>query len=189
MGSRRLHQPERMACTVGTMLIVLSGLPGAGKTTIAREFVASTRAAYLRIDAIEQSLLASGGPAAPVGVAGYLIAHELARSNLELGMTVLVDCVNPVTASRNGWRAIAAGASSRILEVEVICSDVAEHRRRVEDRSADIAGHVLPSWEDVCRHEYEPWTTPRLVIDTAVVGAALAAGLIAREAGRHARAP
>jgi len=166
------------------MLIILSGLPGAGKTTIAREFMARTRAAYLRIDAIEQALLSSGTHAAPIGSGGYLIACELARSNLELGMTVLVDCVNPVSASRMAWRDVAASASSHILEVEVICSDVAEHRRRVEGRSADIAGHVLPSWEDVCRHEYEPWHTPRLVIDTAVVGAALAAGLIAREAGR-----
>ncbi|WP_371126640.1 AAA family ATPase [Variovorax sp. EL159] len=35
------------------MLIVLGGLPGTGKTTIAREIVARSRAVYLRIDAIE----------------------------------------------------------------------------------------------------------------------------------------
>ena len=173
---------EVLIQTARKMIIVLSGLPGTGKTTIAREFVARHGAVYLRIDAIEQALLSSGGHAAPIGAAGYLIAHELARSNLELGVTVLVDCVNPVTASRTAWRAVAASALSHILEVEVICSDGAEHKRRVEGRSANIAGHVLPSWEDVCRREYEPWISPRLVLDTAVVGAALAADLMGREA-------
>ena len=164
------------------MLIVLSGLPGAGKSTIARAFLAHTRAAYLRIDVIEQSLLSSGILTRPVGPAGYVIANELARSNLELGMTVLIDCVNPVGVCRAEWRAVAEAASSSILEVEVICSNPAEHRRRVEARTADIAGHVVPTWDEVCRRDYEPWTTPRLVIDTAFVSAAEAAAQIAGKA-------
>ena len=35
------------------MLTVLSGLPGVGKTTIARELARSLAAVYLRIDSIE----------------------------------------------------------------------------------------------------------------------------------------
>ena len=62
-----------------------------------------------------------------------------------------------------------------MLEVEIVCSDVAEHRRRVELRASDIPGHVLPDWTSVLRHDYAPWTTDRLVIDTATVGAAEAA--------------
>jgi predicted kinase len=42
------------------MLVVLSGLPGVGKTTIARELARATGAVHVRIDAIEQALRNAG---------------------------------------------------------------------------------------------------------------------------------
>ncbi|MDQ0015500.1 putative kinase [Variovorax boronicumulans] len=164
------------------MLIVLSGLPGSGKTTVARELVARLSAVYLRIDAIEQALVSAKVLAGEVGPAGYEVAYALARSNLALGLTVVADCVNPLPVTREAWRAVAAGASSRLLEVEIVCSDTAEHRRRIAHREADIPGHVLPDWPSVLRHDYAPWTTERLLIDTAIVSAADAAQRIAAAA-------
>ena len=38
------------------MLVVLSGLPGVGKTTIARELAVAINAVHVRIDTIEQAL-------------------------------------------------------------------------------------------------------------------------------------
>jgi len=80
---------------------------------------------------------------------------------------VVADSVNPLNITRSAWRRVAAAACQRIVEVEVICSDRAEHRRRVETRLADVAGLALPTWDMVRQHEYEPWDRPRLVIDTA----------------------
>ncbi|REN20914.1 kinase, partial [Mycobacterium tuberculosis] len=102
----------------------------------------------------------------------------LARSNLSLGQAVVADCVNPLPVTREAWRAVAADASSRIVEVEVVCSDVAEHRRRIEQRSIDVPGLVPPTWEAVQRHDYAPWSTQCLVVDTAIVGVPEAAQLI-----------
>ena len=161
-------------------LIVLSGLPGTGKTTIARELVARVRSVYLRIDAIEHALKAANGSAEDVGPAGYVVAYALARSNLALGMSVVADCVNPLSVTREAWRAVAAETSSHLVEVEVVCSDVAEHRRRVKSREADITGFALPNWEAVLRHDYEAWGTSRLVIDSALVSTSEAADLIWR---------
>lgn len=165
------------------MLIVLSGLPGVGKTAIAREIVARSPSAYLRLDTIEQTLRAMSA-FQDVGPAGYVLAYELASSNLELGKTVVADCVNPLPVTREAWRTVAVRTSSALLEVEVVCSDLTEHRRRVESRKVDIPAFTTPTWEDVLHHEYEAWTTPRLVIDSAVVEAKDAADLILERSGR-----
>lgn len=53
------------------------------------------------------------------------------------------------------------------VEIEIICSDIAEHRHRVEARSADISGFKLPTWNAVVSRSYEPWDTEHIVIDTA----------------------
>jgi predicted kinase len=146
------------------VLIVFGGLPGTGKTTIAREVSRRLGASYLRIDAIEQSLRAQG---LAVGAAGYVIANDIAAQNLKLGRIVVADCVNPVLASREGWRATASSNAARLIEIETICSDSVEHRRRVESRASDIVGIALPTWQDVVSRAYDPWDRDHLVLDTA----------------------
>ncbi|WP_326544334.1 AAA family ATPase [Pseudorhodoferax sp.] len=167
------------------MLIALGGLPGTGKSTVAREIARLHAATWLRIDVIEQALR-TAQPQAEVGAAGYAVAYALARANLALGQTVVADCVNPLGLTRAAWRAVAADAGVPVVEVELFCSDAAEHRRRVESRVADIAGLVQPNWAAVQQRAYERWTTPRLAIDTAQLGAAEAARTILRASGLKA---
>src|SRR5688572_31093835 len=119
------------------MLVVFGGLPGTGKTTLARQVADRLAATYLRIDTIEQALRSSLALADDVGPAGYEIAYAVSEANLALGRTVVADCVNPLPVTRAAWRNVAARAASPIVEIEVICSDEAEHRRRVESREID----------------------------------------------------
>ena len=156
------------------MLIVFSGLPGTGKTTIARDLVTKTGAVYLRIDTIEQSLRESGALTHDVGTSGYKVANELALSNLRFGRTVIVDCVNPVSESRSAWSDVAARSRVLLVDIQVICSDKAEHQRRVETRTTDIPGLTPPTWQSVLVHEYEPWETAPFTVDTALTSPAQA---------------
>lgn len=162
------------------MLVVFGGLPGTGKTTIARQMAARWSAAYLRMDVIEQAIRQAGVLAADVGPAGYVVASALAASNLANGLAVVADCVNPVRETREGWRSAAAAAGARIIEIEVVCSDRDEHRRRIEARRSDIDGLTLPGWQDVLEREYAPWEEPHLVIDTAGATSDQAIALIER---------
>lgn len=143
------------------MLIVFAGLPGTGKTTLARRVATRLRAAYLRVDAIESAIAtATLGP--EVGAAGYLVAERIAAGCVESGLDVVVDAVHPVHESREPW----LRAKEAVLFVEVTCSDIEEHRRRVEARVPDLPGHRVPTWVEVTMHQYEPWKEQsRLVID------------------------
>lgn len=156
-------------------LVVLGGLPGVGKTTIANRLAAEIRAVFLRIDVIEMALHDEG---VEVERQGYAVAYALAESNLRLGLTVIADSVNPVPLTREAWRAVAARAGARLVEVEVICSDLAKHRRRVETRVTDLPGFVPPTWAEVVGRDYQQRDDDRLVIDTAGVGPDGAVALI-----------
>ena len=79
---------------------------------------------------------------------------------------MIADSVNPIEVTRAAWRDVAQRAGTRHVEIEIVCSDQSEHRSRVESRTADIAGHRLPTWQQVCDREYEPWAAG-IVIDTA----------------------
>ncbi len=157
-------------------MVALGGLPGVGKSTVARALLAHWPAVYLRIDTIEQALRDSGVLiAGEVGAAGYMAAYALARAQLVQGLRVLVDCVNPLPVTRDAWRAVARDAQALLLEVEVVCSDPVEHRRRVEQRVLDVPGLVAPTWTSVLQHDYAPWNVAPLVIDTARMDADQAA--------------
>lgn len=163
-GTRYTGRRRLARYTLRAVLIVFSGLPGVGKTTIARELARTIGATYLRIDSIEQALRRAG---IHVDGEGYDVAYAVAEDNLRAGRTVIADCVNPWLLTRGAWRSVAARAGMAALDIEIVCSDAAEHRRRVESREPDVPSHALPSWQDVIERDYHAWDRDRLVVDTA----------------------
>jgi predicted kinase len=146
------------------VLIVLGGLPGVGKTTIARELARQLGGMHLRIDSIEEAIRQSGVVAVSLDDAGYRVAYAVAADNLRLGRTVIADSVNPWPITRDAWRAVAERTAVPAIEIEITCTDLAEHRRRVEARALSDGG---PTWQDVVTRDYRPWHGPHVVIDTA----------------------
>ena len=149
------------------MLIVFAGLPGTGKSTLSRELARRLDAVWLRIDSIEQAIRDSGVVPESIYDAGYRAAYAVAEDNLRLGRDVVADSVNDWMLVRDAWRDVGVRAGARVVEVETICSNVEEHRRRIETRTSEVPGLVLPTWADVTQRDYHAWERDRLIIDTA----------------------
>jgi predicted kinase len=110
-------------------LVVFAGLPGSGKSVLARGVADAIGATYLRIDTIESAIVWALMPFRDNPV-GYVVAERVAADQLAAGRDVVADAVNGVAAARTGWAALAARTGAALRFVEVRCSDVAEHRRR-----------------------------------------------------------
>ncbi|KRE26143.1 ATP-binding protein [Agromyces sp. Soil535] len=157
-----------------TQLIVMAGLPGAGKSTIAEIVGARLGATVVSVDPIESAILRAGiDNDQPTGLAAYLVAEEIAEKELESGRTVIVDAVNAAEAARLQWRDLAARADVRLRVIEVVCSDEDVHRARLEKHKRGLPHLEEITWRAVEQslEGYAPWTgpssaLPRVTIDS-----------------------
>src|SRR3546814_2715713 len=119
-------------------LLILSGLPGTGKTTLARGIAARLNAVFLRIDSIEHALAESVLKITPAEDAGYMAAYAIAEDNLLLGRLVVAASVNPIELTRSPWRVLAERPGCMNLDIDILCSYKAEHPLRLELRTSDL---------------------------------------------------
>jgi predicted kinase len=150
-------------------LIVLSGLPGSGKTSLAEGLSRALSVPIFSVDPIEAAMWRAGIAKSETGIAAYEVAQALADEHLRLRHSVIVDAVNPVEAPRSAWRRLAAKHRVSLKIIECVCSDETMHRQRIEGRVRSIAATHELTWARLQqrRAEYEAWTDPRLVLDTS----------------------
>jgi hypothetical protein len=81
---------------------------------------------------------------------------------------VIVPCrCNPIEPTRREWEQVARDARAAYINIEIICSDAGEHRRRAEARVAEVSGLKLPTWSEIENREDHDWTVDRVIVDTA----------------------
>lgn len=150
-------------------IIVVSGLPGVGKSTLAEGIVVKLKFPLFSVDPIESSIIKSGiAKSFETGLAAYLVVEMLAAEQLKLDLSVIIDAVSPVKEARDMWRGLSKRYDARLIVVECVLESEL-HKKRVAARVRNMHGIPEVTWEDVenRRKEYLTWTEERLTIDTA----------------------
>ena len=151
-----------------TALVVVSGLPGTGKSAVAEHVAKRIGAVLLSKDIFEAALWRSGITRdSGAGWATYEQLGAVAEAQLHLSMKVVLDSVAPNERIRSAWRDLASRTGARFMAIECVCSDESVHRSRLEGRSRNIPGWPEVRWEQVAeiRSRYEPWIGERLVLE------------------------
>jgi predicted kinase len=149
-------------------LIVFSGLPCTGKSTLASAFGRMSGVPVLEKDVVEAGLWQSGvDKALNSGWIAYEVLTSLIQMFLRSESSVAVVAVVPSTRLRAQWREIAELHGARFVVIECVCSDEREQQRRLDSRDRAIPGWPEIDWEEVMRAKaaFEPWEGERLRVD------------------------
>jgi predicted kinase len=170
------------------VLVVLSGPPGVGKSTVADALAALHPATRLSIDDVEDVMLACGLPAEGTGVAAYEVLRVAAEQNLLLGQDVIVDAVNDSDPARETWRRAADATGARLVVGVLALADVEVHRRRLEGRTRPFVHIGEPSWDRVrtVMAGTAPWPGGVVHLDAALPPEDLARTMLAELSGAPA---
>jgi predicted kinase len=149
-------------------LVIFSGIPGAGKTTLAEHAARWLGAPLFSKDELEATLRRSGISASMnSGWAAYQSLTALARGQLERGQSAILDSVATHGRIREQWRALAVEFGACLRVIESVCTDCEAHRARLAQRQRNTPGWPELTSDDMVHvaERYEPWTDARLVLD------------------------
>jgi len=146
-------------------LYIFSGLPASGKTTLARILARHTGAMYMRIDTVEKGLTELCN--LDVDTEGYRLCYRIIRDNLKLGNNAIADSCNTVKITREEWENVAIDSGAAFYNIEISCSDPAEHESRVVLRNSKQKNASGPTWEQVQHRYYEEWDCKIVKINTS----------------------
>ena len=158
--------------TESPRLVLIAGIPGAGKSTLAESLARHLRTPIFSMDWMLGSLVLARAitDENAVEVVDFQLTAVAAR-HLQLGIDVIVDVAGHTRVDRARWRELTERLGGVFVGVECVCSDAGLHRSRVEGRSRGIPGwHATVPWQHVERMRglWEPWEDDHLVLDSAV---------------------
>lgn len=146
-------------------VIVVAGLPGVGKTTVADIFTDRVGGVHLRSDSIRKELFDEQRYSAPESEATYSALFKRASIALVEGRSVVLDATFDVEIRRDYARHIADRADVPSLFVAVEC-DPETVKRRIADRNDDASDADFAVYEQK-RRNFDPIQRDHRTIDNS----------------------
>lgn len=149
-------------------LVVLSGLPGSGKSHLARELSDRHPFAVLQIDVLRKTLFPRPVYSQSEHTRTFAAAHELIRRLLARGVSVLYDATNLKETHRRALYDIAERAVARLLVVRVHApEEVILHRLRSRRAGEEWSSDADEEVYEMMRLESEPIERPYIEVDAS----------------------
>jgi predicted kinase len=155
-------------------LILLMGVAGTGKSTLAREILRRVSAIYLDNNQIVDAFFPDtrrGAAYQKLRSGFYKALYTIAEQNLELGNSVLLDVPHVKEVRIPSWHAsieaLVKRTQSKLIVIRCHCS---EHvlRRRIETRNESRDAWKLKHWKEFVTEQpvRTPIPLPHLDVDT-----------------------
>lgn len=163
-------------------LVVLSGLPGTGKTTFAARLAARLDAFVLESDAVRRELFPERRYTRRESSAVFATVRERAAAALAKGSDVVIDATNLREWERTGFRELAGRHGAEVLGVRLTAPAVVVRERLAGGRAG--ASEADMGVYERMRGSEEPFATPCIQVDSRYcteASVALAAALCRNE--------
>ena len=118
------------------ILVQMSGVPGAGKSTIARALVRCRPFTVLDVDVVKSALLDAGISYAEVGAASYRTVLALAGDLLATSCSVIIDSPCRYDELLVGGQRLAERHQAGYRYLECFADDLSLLDRRIQERPA-----------------------------------------------------
>jgi predicted kinase len=148
----------------GPVLILLSGLPGSGKTTFAKKLARRLHVDIVESDAIRRSLTRQPTYSNIESGRVFAIAEEKVQRIIEQGRVALLDATNLARRDYRRFIRAADGAGARAVMVRVTAPEHEIHRRLSRPRRGHSQADVVVY--ERMRERVQPFTIPVVTVDS-----------------------